>query len=83
MAKERNCIVKRAWEAATPYVQILGYLPLLGGVFTTIYIVCNFIGTTNAYGPSIEELRANQGQDHDRIISIQQEVHDIHEWIRP
>jgi hypothetical protein len=76
------CLAKRWWDKATPYAQIGGFVPVLGGIITVIYLICVFISKTEAYGPAINTLQGQFFAQHDTLISIQQEVHDIHEWVK-
>ena len=77
-----TCIAKRLYEICTPYVQIAGFAPVLGGIITTIWLLFGFISNTEAYGPAISDLQHTVNQQHDSLIQMQQEVHDIHEWLK-
>jgi F0F1-type ATP synthase membrane subunit c/vacuolar-type H+-ATPase subunit K len=55
-----NCIAKRLYEKMTPYIQLGGYLILLGSIFTGLWIGFNFIKAAQAATADIEALKQFQ-----------------------
>jgi F0F1-type ATP synthase membrane subunit c/vacuolar-type H+-ATPase subunit K len=52
-----NCIAKRLYEKMTPYIQLGGYLVLLGSIFTGLWIGFNFIKAAQAASADVEALK--------------------------
>lgn len=69
-----RCIAKRVYDAATPYVQIAGWLPIIGGIFTAVYLICNFISTTQSYGESITAVDSKVDKVNERVLDQQQDI---------
>ena len=81
--KPIGTIFTKAWWTNKKRVAFIGSLfSILGGAVTAIYLTCSFINRTEAYGPAINTLQGQIFTQHDTLISIQQEVHDIHEWLK-
>lgn len=72
----RNCIVKRLYQAFTPYIQFAGWVPLMG---TCVWFFFSFaVSQTEAFAGIAEKVNVL----HDSIIQMRQEIHDIHEWLK-
>jgi hypothetical protein len=73
--KTDQCIAKRIWEVGTPYIQSGGFLTILGALLTVAWTTFTFINNTEAYGPAIEDLQHKVSEQHDAIITMQQQIH--------
>lgn len=77
----KNCFMKNLWEKGTPYIQIVGWFPIFSGILTAVYMLCDFISTTQ---DAIAQVKKNQ----DTIVTIElwqaekgREIDDMHEWL--
>ena len=77
-----RCIAKRIYDAATPYVQIAGWLPVIGGIFTAVYLICTFISNTQSYGESITALQLKADKQQEDIAGLKKGqddmAHEVH-----
>lgn len=55
-----NCIAKRLYEWSTPYLQVIGYVVLLGTMVTGLWIGFTFIKAAQAATGDIEALKRFQ-----------------------
>lgn len=72
-----KCIAKRLWEAGTPYLQVAGYFPVLGGIATAVYILCGFVKDTEAYGLRITTVEQSDGHQNEEIAALKQRQEDM------
>lgn len=78
MRHKKDCVMKRLYDMATPYVQIIGWavvaVPILYG--SAVYL-----HTTLAYGDDITSLKAWREQTEPSMAAMKQEIDDIHEVV--
>lgn len=64
-------------------IQLVGFITMFGTLCGGIYMICNFISTANANTLAISDLQIWKSDTAVAMARMQQEVHDIHEWVKP
>jgi len=68
------CIIKRVCERYSPYIQIIGFVPVMSGIIASGWMAFSFgVSQTQAF----TGLQADMQKQHEAQIITQQEVHDI------
>jgi hypothetical protein len=67
-----KCMAKRVWERTTPYVQILGWLPLFGGAISAIAIAVTFVNDTKASN-------VRSAADHKKIFKVERKIDHLND----
>lgn len=78
-----KCIVKKLYEIGTPYIQLGGYLTLMATLISGLWMVYSFIAQSNATAAAMTDYEAFKTDTKVKLAEIQQEVHDIHGWVKP
>ena len=78
-----NCFIKSLYDKATPYIQLGGYLVMLGTILGGLYIGFSFVATANANTTAVADLQTFKSDTQIAIASMQQEIHDLHEYLIP
>lgn len=68
----KDCVVKKLWDAFTPYVQIAGFIFMCGAVYQS---------SQNAMA-DVKDLKSWKDQTSPLFAAMQQDLHDLHEWYR-
>ncbi len=86
--RKRECVAKRLYARATPYLQIAGYLPVLTGILTLLYMITSFITDTRAYGGRITALQTQFAEEQLAITDMKADqgnmkikIDDIHSYL--
>jgi len=76
-----KCLVKKLWEWASPYQQIIGYLLMLGTIIGGIYQGYKFIDQAQAAITMVDELQDFKSKTEVAIAVLQQESHDTNDKV--
>ncbi len=69
-----QCIAKHLYESATPYIQIAGWLPVIGGIASAVYLICVFINNTEGYATQISTVDSKVDKVNDKVLGQQQDI---------
>lgn len=69
-----NCIAKRIYEAATPYVQIIGWVAV---VLPILFVAFTYVRDVQAYNQRIESLEEFKAESTQKIAGVDEKVNGI------
>lgn len=73
----RKCWAKETYEKLTPYLQIGGYIIMLGTLVIAAYKICIFIEHTQGYDERLNSVETKVSS----IPAMAQEIHDLHDFV--
>ena len=77
----RKCFIRDLWYKFTPYLQIGGYFVMLGSILSGVYVCVQFVDKASEAMAAVSELQEFKADTKVSIAVMQQEVHDIHEYL--
>lgn len=60
-----------------------GFFTLMGTLLTGLWMVYGFIAQGNASAATLVDYESFKTETKIKLAEIQQEVHDVHEWVKP
>lgn len=76
-----RCIMKKLWEWANPYQQIVGYFVMMATLCGGLYTGYKFIDQAQAAIIAVGELQAFKSNTETAIAVIKQESHDTNDKV--
>lgn len=75
-----NCVFKKFYDFCTPYLQVGGYLIMLGTLVAALFMGFSFLQKTNEANAAVLDIQLWRATVTPDLSALKQEVHDIHEW---